>query len=63
LPHIRFYPNEKTGEDKRSASFEVVLPKSEDVDDVRAVILEEIQSNFVSDVKDVSEKVYYSLAA
>ena len=62
LPHIRFYPNQKTGEDKRSSSFEIVLPKTDDVDEVKETILEEIHSNFASDVKDVSEKVYYSLA-
>ena len=62
LPHIRFYPNEKTGDEKRDASFEIVLPRTGDIDAVRETIIDEIHSNFVSDVKDVSEKVYYSMA-
>ena len=27
LPHLRFYPNAKTSDDKRANSFEIVLPK------------------------------------
>ena len=62
LPHMRFYPNEKTGEEKRNGSFEVILPKTDDIETIKEAVIEEIQSNFVSDVKDVSENVYYSLA-
>lgn len=63
LPLFRFYPNNKTGQDKRNNSFEIILPKTDDLAEVKEAILEEIVSNFESDVKDVSEKVYYSLAA
>jgi len=31
LPQLRFYPNIKTGQDKRSASFEIILPKTDDM--------------------------------
>lgn len=61
LPQFRFYPNLKTGQEKRAASFEIVYPKNGDIGEVREAVLEEIFSNYESDVKDVSEKVYYSL--
>ena len=63
LPQFRFYPNLKTGQDKRSASFEIVYPKSGSLDEVREAILEEVHSNYETDVKDVTEKVYYSIGA
>lgn len=63
LPQFRFYPNNKTGSDKRNDSYELMLPKSSEVGEVKEAILEEIMSNYETDVKDVSEKVYYSLAA
>ena len=63
LPQFRFYPNLKTGQDKRSASFEIVYPKGGSVDEVREAVLEEVHSNYETDVKDVSEKVYYSIGA
>ena len=62
VPQFRFYPNGKTDEDKKNASFEIMLPKTNDIEEIKESVLEEIQSNFVSDVKDVSEKVYYSLS-
>ena len=40
-----------------------MLPKTDDVAEIKEAILEEIMSNYETDVKDVSEKVYYSLAA
>ena len=63
LPLFRFYPNLKTGEDKRNASFNIVLPSSGEIDDVKETVLEEVKNNFSSDVKDVSEKVYYSIGS
>lgn len=63
LPMIRFYPNVKTGADKKNASFEIMLPKTEDAAEVKEAVMEEIFSNFVTDVKDVTEKVYYSVGA
>lgn len=61
LPQIRYYPNLKTDTEKRGASFEIVTPKAGDHDSVKEAIMEELLSNFVSDVKDVSEQVYYSV--
>ena len=61
LPQFRFYPNLKTGQEKRAASFEIIYPKNGDIAEVREAVLEEIFSNYATDVKDVSEKVYYSL--
>jgi len=55
LPHFRFYPNQKTDSEKRTASFEVMIPKSKDPEEIKEAIDEEIQSNLVTDVKDVSE--------
>lgn len=63
LPMIRFYPNIKTGADKKSDSFEIMLPKTDDADEVKEAVLEEVMSNYVTDVKDVTEKVYYSIGA
>ena len=63
LPQFRFYPNLKTGQEKRTDSFEIVYPKGGDIDEVREAVLEEIHTNYVTDVKDVSEKVYYSIGA
>lgn len=63
LPQFRFYPNLKTGQDKRSSSFEIVIPKNAEISEVKAAVLEEIHSNYETDVKDVSEKVYYSIGA
>ena len=63
LPQFRFYPNTKKGDNKRKASFEVVIPKTKDMDKIQETILDEIKSNYVSDVKNVSEKVYHSLGA
>ena len=62
-PQFRFYPNLKTGQEKRSASFEIVYPKNGEIKDVKAAVIEEVHSNYESDVKDVSEKVYYSMGA
>lgn len=63
VPQMRFYPNGKKDGEKREASFEIMLPKSvTDIDQIKESVFEEIQSNFISDVKDVSEKVYYSLS-
>ena len=63
LPQFRFYPNLKTGTDKRVSSFEIMLPKNGSEDEVRETILEEIQEGYSSDVKNVDEKVYYSIGA
>ena len=63
LPQFRFYPNLKKGEEKRSASFEIILPKSDDPAVIGETLLEELVSNYETDVKDVTEKVYYSLGA
>ena len=63
LPQFRFYPNIKKGDDKRKASFEIVFPKTKDMDKIRETVLDEIKGNFISDVKNVSEKVYHSLGA
>lgn len=60
---FRFYPNVKTGAEKKSDSFEIMLPKTEDPEEVKEAVMEEISSNFVTDVKDVTEKVYYSVGA
>lgn len=60
LPQFRFYPNIKTGQDKKSASFEIVLPKTDDIKIIRETVLEEVKSSYTTDVKDVTEKVYYS---
>ena len=62
-PQFRFYPNLKTGQEKRTASFEIVYPKNGEIKDVKAAVIEEVHSNYESDVKDVSEKVYYSMGA
>ena len=70
LPLFRYYPNQKTKEEKRAASFNIVLPseafKAEFEGPMAAAIKEavvrEIEDNYVSDVKEVSEKVYQSLA-
>ena len=42
LPHMRFYPNEKTGEEKRNGSFEVILPKTDDIETIKEAVIEEI---------------------
>lgn len=63
LPQFRFYPNEKTGQDKRQSSFEIMFNKSDDIEEIKERLLNEIKENLVTDVKDVSEKVYYSLGA
>ena len=63
LPQFRFYPNEKTGQEKRQSSFEIILPKSDDIEEIKERLLNEVKENLVTDVKDVSEKVYYSLGA
>ena len=63
LPQMRFYPNLKKGTDKRVSSFEIMLPKDADEGEVREAVLEEIQSGYSTDVKNVDEKVYYSVGA
>ena len=63
LPQFRFYPNVKTGQDKKQASFEIVTSKSDDLEVVKERLMDEIKDNMVTDVKDVSEKVYYQLGA
>ncbi len=40
-----------------------MTPKTDDLDEIKERLMEEIQDSLVTDVKDVSEKVYYSLAA
>ena len=70
LPLFRYYPNQKEGEAKRQASFNIVMPSeaydTEFQQQMSAAIFEsisqEIKDNYVSDVKDVTEKIYYSLA-
>ena len=42
LPQFRFYPNIKTGQDKRSASFEIVIPNTDNVKKIYETVLEEI---------------------
>lgn len=61
LPQFRFYPNIKTGQDKRNGSFEIVIPSGGDTEAVKETVLEELKSSLTTDVKDISEKVYYSL--
>ena len=63
VPQFRFYPNLKIGADKRAASFEIIYPKAGETDEIYQAVMEEIRSNYETDVKDVSEKVYYSLGA
>ena len=63
VPQFRFYPNLKTGSDKRAASFEIIFPKAGETDEVYQAVMEEIRTNYETDVMDVSEKVYYSLGA
>lgn len=38
-----------------------MLPKSADASEVRETIMEEVISNYETDVKDVSDKIYYQL--
>ena len=40
-----------------------MVPKTDDVGEIYAAIVEEIHSNYETNVNNVSEKVYYSLAA
>jgi len=63
VPQWRFYPNLKTGQDKRAASYEIVGPKGGAPEEVWEAVTEEIHSNYETDVKDVSEKVYWSMGA
>ena len=42
---------------------EVMVPKTDDLAEMREAIVEEIQSNYETNVANVSEKVYYSLAS
>lgn len=67
LPIFRYYPNMKEDEAKRSASFSIVLPseaynsefESPMKEAIKNQIIQEVQDNYVSDVKEVTEKVYY----
>ena len=40
-----------------------MLPKHGDAEEVREAVLEEIHSNFETNVNNVSEKVYYQVGA
>ena len=61
LPQFRSYPNGKEGEEKRKASFEIMIPKGKDMEKIQQTVLEEVIDAYDSDVKNVDEKTYYSL--
>ena len=61
IPQFRFYPNLKTGQEKKDKSFEIMIAKNGDVEDVKETVFTELYENFETDVKDVSEKVYYQI--
>jgi hypothetical protein len=63
LPQFRFYPNLKTGQDKRIAAHEIMVRKNAEVSEALATVTEEMKAHYVTDVKEVSEKVYWSLSA
>ena len=44
LPQFRFYPNLKTGAEKKDKSFEIILPKSGDEAEVRETVIEELRT-------------------
>lgn len=45
LPQFRFYPNNKTGQEKKAGSFEIIVPKTDDLAEIREAIFEEISSS------------------
>ena len=70
LPLFRYYNNQKTGEDKRASSFNIVLPSEAFNAEfegpmgsaIKEAILREVHDTYITDVKEVSEKVYNQLA-
>ena len=42
LPLIRFYPINKTGDEKKKDSFEIILPEKATIDKVKEIIVSEI---------------------
>lgn len=59
LPQFRTYRNQVTGEKKKEGSFEILLPRSATL--VKQTILDEVSYNFESDVKEVSEQIFFNL--
>ena len=63
LPLFRSYPNGKEGDEKRKASFEIIIPKNKAMEKIQEVVLDEVIEAFDSDVKNVDEKAYHSLGS
>lgn len=61
LPQFRTYRNLVTGDKKDDGSFEILLPKSAAM--VKQTILDEVSYNFESDVKEVSEQIFFNLGS